>query len=117
MSDDVIIYHNPRCSKSRTALALLEERGIAPRVVEYLKTPLDAEELRQLIDRLGVRPEQLIRKGEDVFKQHYAGKTLTDDQWIEAMAAHPVLMERPVVVRGKRAVIGRPPERALELLY
>lgn len=112
----ITIYHNPRCGKSRMALALLEERGIAPRVVEYLKTPLDAQALTTLVKQLGIPAEQLIRKGEDVFKEHYAGKSLSEKQWIQALVDHPILMERPVVVRGARAVIGRPPEKALELL-
>jgi arsenate reductase (glutaredoxin) len=115
-SDEVTIYHNPRCGKSRAALALLQEKGIEPRVVEYLKTPLRKEALRQLVGQLGIHPEQLVRKGEDVYKQELAGKTLTESQWLEALAAHPILMERPVVVRGKRAVIGRPPEKVLEIL-
>lgn len=113
---DITIYHNPRCGKSRAALALLEDRGIAPNVVEYLKTPLDAPTLSALVKQLGIRAEQLIRKGEDVFKDHYAGKSLTEQQWIQAMVDHPILMERPLIVRGARAVIGRPPEKALELL-
>lgn len=113
---DITIYHNPRCGKSRAALALLEERGVAPTVVEYLKTPLDAPALTELVKRLGIDAEQLIRKGEDVFKAHYAGKPLSEEQCIQALADHPILMERPVIVRGARAVIGRPPEKALELL-
>lgn len=113
---DITIYHNPRCGKSRTALALLEQRGVTPKVVEYLKTPLDAQALAALVQQLGIRAEQLMRKGEDVFKEHYAGQPLSETQCIQAMADHPILMERPVIVRGTRAVIGRPPEKALELL-
>jgi arsenate reductase (glutaredoxin) len=115
-AEEVTIYHNPRCGKSRAALALLQERGIEPRVVEYLKTPLRKDELRQLVAQLGIPPEQLVRKGEDVYKQEYSGRMLTDSQWLDALAAHPILMERPVVVHGKRAVIGRPPEKVLEIL-
>lgn len=110
------IYHNPRCSKSRATLALLQERGVEPRVVEYLKTPPTAVELRALVAKLGIEPEALVRKGEDVFKAKYAGKSLAKDQWIAAMARDPVLIERPIVVSGKRAVIGRPPENVLALL-
>ncbi|HZP88508.1 MAG TPA: arsenate reductase (glutaredoxin) [Burkholderiales bacterium] len=112
----ITIYHNPRCGKSRAALALLQERGITPQIVEYLKTPLDRESLTWLVRQLAIRPEALVRKGEDLYKQRYAGKTLSDAQWIEAMVEHPILMERPVVVRGDRAVVGRPPEKVLELL-
>jgi arsenate reductase (glutaredoxin) len=113
---DVTIYHNPKCTKSRGTLALLEERGIAPRIVEYLKTPPTAAELRAIVDKLGIEPEQLVRKGEDVYKSKYAGKKLTGAQWIEAMVRDPVLIERPIVVRGNRAVIGRPPENVQQLL-
>lgn len=116
MADDITIYHNPRCGKSRAALALLQERGLRPRIVEYLKTPLDAAGLQQLVGLLRIRPEQLLRKGEDVFKERYAGTVLSDAEAIQAMVDHPILMERPVIVRGTRAVIGRPPEKALELL-
>src|SRR5690242_7862642 len=115
-SDEVVIYHNPRCGKSRAALGLLQEKGIEPRVVEYLKTPLRKEELRRLLAQLGIGAEQLVRKGEDVYKQELSGKTLSESQWLDALAAHPILMERPVVVRGQRAVIGRPPEKVLEIL-
>jgi arsenate reductase (glutaredoxin) len=110
------IYHNPKCSKSRQTLALLQESGIEPQVVEYLKTPPTAAELKSILEKLGMKPEQLVRKGEDVYKSLYAGKTLTDAQWIEAMVKHPILIERPVVVSGNRAVLGRPPENVVQLL-
>jgi arsenate reductase (glutaredoxin) len=110
------IYHNPRCSKSRETLALLEQQGVQPRIVEYLKTPPTAAELKAILVKLGMKPEQLIRKGEDIYKTHYAGKTLTDAQWLDAMVKHPVLIERPIVIKGTHAVLGRPPENALRLL-
>lgn len=110
------IYHNPRCSKSRATLALLREHGIEPQIVEYLVQPLTAASLKELLDRLGLKPEQLIRKGEEVFKSKYAGKALSDAQWIDAMIADPILIERPIVVKGARAVVGRPPENVLQLL-
>ena len=110
------IYHNPHCSKSREALELLRGRGIEPRVVEYLKTPPTETELAAIVDRLGVRPEALVRKGEDIYKASYAGKALSDEEWIAALARDPILMERPIVVAGSRAAIGRPPERVLALL-
>jgi arsenate reductase len=109
------IYHNPRCSKSRAAHALLLERGLAPEVVLYLETPPTRAELRALLKKLGLKPLEIIRKGEDVFRQHYAGRELTDDQWLDALVAHPILLERPIVVRGDRAVVGRPTEKVLEL--
>jgi arsenate reductase len=114
--DVAVIYHNPRCGKSRAALALLEAHGVAFEVVEYLKSPPDKAQLRTLVRHLGLRPEQLVRKGEDVYKQKFAGRTLSDEQWLDALAAHPILIERPIVVRGSRAVVGRPPEKVLELL-
>jgi arsenate reductase (glutaredoxin) len=110
------IYHNPRCSKSRATLELLRQRGIEPDVVLYLETPPTAEELRAIIAKLGIEPEQLVRKGEDVFKSKYAGKALSEAQWIEAMVDDPVLIERPIVVHGERAVIGRPPVKVEPLL-
>ena len=110
------IYHNPRCGKSRATLALLQERGIEPRIVEYLKTPPSAAELKKIVEQLGIAPEQLIRKGEEIYKTQYAGKTLSDAQWIDAMVENPILIERPIVISGKRAVLGRPPENVLRLL-
>jgi arsenate reductase len=110
------IYHNPKCSKSRATLALLQEHGVEPQIVEYLKTPPTAAELKAIVAKLGIKPERLVRKGEDVYKANYAGKTLTDAQWLEALAKHPILIERPIVVSGNRAVLGRPPENVNELL-
>ena len=110
------IYHNPKCTKSRATLALLQEHGIEPKVMEYLKTPPTAAELKSVIGKLGISPEQLVRKGEEIYKTDYAGKKLNDAQWIEAMVSHPILIERPIVVTGNRAVIGRPPENVTQLL-
>jgi arsenate reductase len=112
---DFTIYHNPRCTKSRATLALLEARGVKPKVVEYLAATPSAAELRTIVRKLGIRPEQLVRKGEDVFREKYAGKPLSDAQWIDAMVKDPILIERPIVVHGDRAIIGRPPENANEL--
>jgi arsenate reductase len=113
---EITIFHNPKCSKSRTALAMLEDRGIRPKVIEYLKTPPTSGELLRIVAKLGIAPEQLVRKGEQVYKDLHAGKALTDTEWIEAMVANPILIERPIVVRGERAVIGRPPENVEQLL-
>ena|SRR6185312_3207307 len=110
------IYHNPRCGKSRATLAILEESGVEPEIIEYLKTPPNATELRAIIAKLGVDPEQLVRKGEDVYRAQFAGKKLSGPEWIEAMVKNPILIERPIVVRGERAVLGRPPESVRELL-
>ncbi|MEQ9230239.1 MAG: arsenate reductase (glutaredoxin) [Cyclobacteriaceae bacterium] len=110
------IYHNPRCRKSRETLQLIEDKGQEPEIIEYLKTPPSKAELTKLIKMLGVKPLDLIRKGEDDYKVRYKGKTLSDEEWIEAMIAHPKLIERPIVVDGNKAILGRPPEKVLELL-
>jgi arsenate reductase len=116
MATPVTIYHNPRCSKSRDTLALIVKAGVEPEIIEYLKTPPSREELRGLMKKLGMKPEQLVRKGEDIYKQKFSGKTLTDEQWLDALANNPVLIERPIVVKGSKAVLGRPPENAVSLL-
>lgn|SRR5690554_4490094 len=110
------IYHNPRCSKSRGALALLEEQGIEPEVVHYLDTPLEREALVTLLRQLDMQPSELIRRGEAIYKTEYATREMSEDDWLAAMVAHPVLIERPIIVAGDRAVVGRPPEKVLELI-
>lgn len=117
MNDAFVLYHNPRCSKSRAALALLAEHGIAPRVVHYLDTPPDAATLRALLRMLDLEPRALLRSGEDTYRRlGLASHEVDDDALVEAMAAHPELIERPILVRGSRAVIGRPTERLRQLL-
>ena len=116
MSKSVTLYHNPRCSKSRAALALLEERGVKPQIIEYLKTPPDAATLRDLLAKIGITARELVRTGEAEFKEHFKDKEMSEAQWIAALAAHPVLIERPIVVAGNRAVVGRPPEKVLGIL-
>ncbi len=114
---DLTLYHNPRCSKSRSALELLEARGLAPTVVRYLDTPLDATQLQALLAKLGMGARQLLRSGEDEYKAlGLADTSLSEAQLIAAMAAHPKLIERPILEVGDRAVIGRPPENILEIL-
>ncbi|MHB1277426.1 MAG: arsenate reductase (glutaredoxin) [Bacteroidia bacterium] len=110
------LYHNPRCSTSRASLALLNEKGIVPEIHEYLKSIPTAAELRALIAMLGIPPHDLIRQNEDIYKENYKGKKLSDDKWIEAMVKHPILIQRPIFIHNGKAVIGRPPERVLELL-
>lgn len=113
----IVIYHNPRCSKSRSTLQLLADRGIHPVVVEYLKAPPTVEELKILLGKLGMTPRQLLRKSEAVYKELGLDDTrLPDDALIKAMAEHPVLIERPIVVSGDKAALGRPPEAVLALL-
>lgn len=114
---DLQLYHNPRCSKSRSALQLLEERGLTPSIVRYLETPPDAGQLQELLRKLGLSPRQLIRSGEDEYQQlNLANPALTDAQLIEAMVKHPKLIERPILIVGDKAVVGRPPEKILEIL-
>ena len=110
------IYHNPRCRKSRETLAIITDAGVEPEVLEYLKTPPSEAELKAILKKLGLSPLQVIRKGEKIFKEEYKGKELSDDEWIAAMAANPILIERPIVVAGNKAVLGRPPENVNELL-
>lgn len=111
------IYHNPRCSKSRQTLELLRARGIEPEVVEYLKTPPGETELAQLLEQLGIGARDLLRTKEPEYKALGLHDPAIDDAaLIRAMVEHPKLIERPIVVQGKRAVLGRPPEKVLELL-
>nr|MBF0681539.1 arsenate reductase (glutaredoxin) [Pseudomonas sp.] len=114
---ELTFYHNPRCSKSRAALELLEGRGLSPTIVRYLETPPTAAELESLAKKLDIAPRQLLRTGEDEYKQlNLADAGLSDDQLIDAMAAHPRLIERPILIAGDRAAVGRPPEKVLEIL-
>ncbi|MBA1429167.1 arsenate reductase (glutaredoxin) [Pseudomonas orientalis] len=114
---DLTLYHNPRCSKSRGALELLEARGLTPTVVRYLETPLNAAQLRALLAKLGHGARQLLRTGEDEYKSlNLADASLSEAQLIAAIAAHPKLMERPILETADKAIIGRPPENVLEIL-
>ncbi|NND69448.1 MAG: arsenate reductase (glutaredoxin) [Halioglobus sp.] len=110
------IYHNPRCSKSRNTLALLEENGVNPDIVLYLETSPDEAQIERLLSSLGISAAQLVRKGEDEYKAAGLGKDSSEAELVAAMARYPRLIERPIVVRGDRAVLGRPPENVLELL-
>lgn len=110
------LYHNPRCSKSREALQLLEEKGESVEIVKYLETPLTKEGLTQLIQLLNIEPIELVRTKEKEWKDNFKGKTLTNEEIIEAMEAYPRLIERPIAVKGQHAAIGRPPENILEIL-
>lgn len=113
----VMIYHNPRCSKSRQTLQLIQDKGIEPLIVEYLKTPLGRFEIKNLLKMLDLPASQLLRKGEAEYKeQGLDSGDKTDDQIIAAIAAFPILMERPIIVNGTKAVIGRPPENVLDIL-
>ena len=111
------IYHNPRCSKSRQTLALIQDAGVEPQVVEYMTTPPSSDELDGILKKLKMEPQQLVRTKESLYKElGLAGKDLTRKQWIDVLVKNPKLIERPIVVKGRQAVIGRPPENVNELL-
>ena len=113
----VTIYHNPRCSKSRKALELLRERGITPRVVHYLDNPPGVQTLREITSLLGCSIGQLVRRGEQAFRDlGLDAGSATDEDLFQAVSENPVLLERPVVINGDRAVIGRPPENILQII-
>ncbi len=110
------IYHNNRCSKSRCAVDLLDQSGQPYEVVDYLKNPPTAEELKTILEKLQLKPEDLLRKGEPLYKEQFAGKNLTSEEWINIMIANPILIERPIVISDKGAVIGRPTENISTIL-
>lgn len=117
LMSSVSIYHNPRCSKSRQTLQLLEDNGISPNIVLYLETPPTADDIADLLKKLGLSARQVLRKGEDAYKENNLKNTaLSDAELVAAMAAHPKLIERPIVVKGSKAVLGRPPENVLALV-
>jgi arsenate reductase len=114
---DVTIYHNPRCSKSRQTLELLQENNISPEIILYLETPPSKSEIKSLLNKLGITARELLRSSEDAYKEgNLADTSLTEGQLIDAMLANPKLIERPIVVAGENAVIGRPPENVLALV-
>jgi arsenate reductase len=110
----VTIYHNPRCTKSRQTLQLIKDQGVEPTIVEYLKTPPSTDELGTLIKKLGIRPAELVRKKEN--KALGLADPTDDEGWIDRMVANPQIIERPIVVAGRKACLGRPPENVLEIL-
>ncbi|WP_292254019.1 arsenate reductase (glutaredoxin) [Marinospirillum sp.] len=111
------LYHNPRCSKSRQALQLLQEQGIEPQLRKYLDEPLNLDELKQLLSQLDMTPRQLMRTGEEIYRElDLANTELDDAQLLDALLQHPRLIERPILSNGKQALVGRPPEQVLQLL-
>ena len=110
------IYHNPRCSKSRQTLEILENEKQDVQIIKYLNTPPTFEQLQSIIELLGIKPIDLVRKGEAIWKEQFIGKTLSDNQIISAMIENPKLIERPIVINGKKAIIGRPPTKVLEIV-
>ena len=113
----VTLYHNPRCSKSREALNLLREQGHEPKVIPYLETPPNAKTLKAIVEKLGISARELLRKGEDAYKDlNLADEKLSDAALIKAMVENPKLIERPIAINGDKAVIGRPPENVKSIL-
>ena len=110
------IYHNPRCSKSRKTLTLIQEKGKEVEIIEYLKSPPTFEDLKLILKKLAISPIDLIRHKEEVWKEEYKGKKLKDDEMIQAIVNHPKIMERPIVINGMKAIIGSPPENVLEII-
>lgn len=112
----ITIYHNPRCTKSREAVKYLEEKGVDIEIREYLKDSFSENELDDVLQKLGMQPEELLRKNEAIFKEHFKGKTLSRTEWIKNMIAFPKLIERPIVVKEDKAVVARPTEKIDELI-
>ena len=112
----ITIYHNNRCGKSRRALCILEEAGVPFKTVEYLKYTPSIEELTALLKKLKLKPHDIIRTNESVYIENFKGKTFTDEQWIKILHENPILIERPIVVNGNKAVVARPPEKVQEIL-
>ncbi|KAA3631628.1 MAG: arsenate reductase (glutaredoxin) [Bacteroidetes bacterium] len=110
------IYHNPRCRKSRETLSILEENGIKPDIILYLNDTPSKQELKGVLEKLGMRASEIIRKGEQIYKDNFKGKDLSEDEWLNALVEYPKLIERPIVVKGEKAVLGRPPQNVLELI-
>lgn len=110
------IYHNKMCSKSRNSYTLLKEKGLEFETIEYLKNPLTEKELTELLTKLNIPAEDLVRKGEADYIKNFKGKNLSESEWINAMVKFPKLIERPIIVKGNKAVIGRPIEKVIELL-
>ncbi|MBC3759028.1 arsenate reductase (glutaredoxin) [Hyunsoonleella sp. SJ7] len=110
------IYHNNRCSKSRNGLEIIEKSGKEFEIVKYLEDVPSEVELKDIIALLGIKPIELVRKNEAIWKSEFKGKELSDNQIIEAMVQYPKLIERPIIINGKKAVVGRPPERILDII-
>jgi arsenate reductase len=110
------IYHNPRCRKSRETLEIIRQSGYEPEIIEYLKTPPSGDELRDLLKKMNKKPSEIIRKGENEYKNFYKGKNLTEDQWLKVLLECPKLIERPIVCNGEKVTLGRPPESVIAIL-
>jgi arsenate reductase len=109
------IYHNPRCSKSRETLQLIKDAGVEVEIVEYLKAIPTADDLKTILMKLNLKPTDILRKGEAVYKEKFKNSKFNDEEWIKVMIEYPKLIERPIVVKGNKAILGRPPQNVLDL--
>ena len=107
----IIIYHNTRCSKSRCALEILQEKKEKIKIVEYLKTPPSEKELKDILQKLGMKAEQIVRTKEELFLKKFSGKRFSEKEWLKILVKNPILIERPIVIKGSKAIIARPPEK------
>ena len=114
--EGLIIYHHPHCSKSREAYRILQNLGLKFETIQYLKSPLKQKEIKELLEKLGLNASDIVRKGEAVFKEKFAGKKLSESEWVKALAENPILIERPIIVIGSKAIIAKPSEKVLEFL-
>lgn len=110
------ILHNPRCSKSRETLAIIKNKGVEVQIIEYLKETITKEDLQDILSKLDKKPQEIIRKGEAIFKENFKGKEFSSEEWLTILIENPKLIERPIVFNEKKAVIGRPPEKVIELI-
>ncbi|MFL2582487.1 MAG: arsenate reductase (glutaredoxin) [Flavobacteriales bacterium] len=110
------IYHNPRCRKSRETLQIIEASGNKVEIINYLENTPSEDELQDIVNKLNIPAENLLRKGESIFKENFKGKKLSENEWIQVMVKNPKLIERPIVVHGNKAILGRPPQNVKELL-
>ena len=110
------ILHNPRCAKSRAGLKYLQDKGIEPEIIKYLDSPLSHDEFKTILRKMGAKPTDVLRKNEAVYKQQFKGKEFSDDEWIDIMLANPKLIERPIVINGDKAVLGKPAENIEQVL-
>jgi len=110
------ILHNPRCAKSRAGLKYLQDKGIEPEIIKYLDDPLSHDEFKTILQKMVAKPTDVLRKNEAVYKQQFKGKEFTDDEWIDIMLANPKLIERPIVINGDKAVLGKPAENIEQIL-
>lgn len=116
MKERITIYHNTRCSKSREACSILQEENIPFETIEYLKTSPTQSEIKDLLKKLGMKAEDIVRKGEPLYKEKYKDNKYSESEWVKILSENPILIERPIVVKGNKAIIARPPEKVLELL-